>query len=642
MQNAAAAAGAVAAAQNGYYHHAYQTLMPSSGTPTSAGYQNAYNLTYVSVDNQPTTSTATAAAAAAAIITTPTVSHKTLPSILLSTGLTPQPPPAAALPATSEAAAGINMFMQPPPPQAPTVLLLSPGMPLTAEATTPTNMISCAQLDEAITAAAASNNSSNHSEQSAASSQKSMDMPTAAVLSVQSPSYAPLPFLLQQPQPQKMFKPQHQQQQQQQQQQQVFFSYGDSYSSWAHATSPCYSISGSSNHNPNLLLPRRPTVSPASSTGSLASDSQWSNRNRLTPAELLSVSPTPTSATPNVTGQQQPLSPLLSTSPLLNAPHPMLPFGSIYAGWPANWYELVLPPDRYIEHARNLELTVQPEQLVCHCKYDNLSLEIWKRFRGAQQTQTKFKLKMRLWRYLLVFINDYNLIEARVPILRFKDRCNGIEVDLNYNNSVGIKNTYLLQFYAQLDWRTRPLVVIVKLWAQYHDINDAKRMTISSYSLVLMVLHYLQFGCVPHVLPCLQAMYPEKFALGQQDCLDLDLIEPIEPYQTHNKQSLGEHLLGFLKYYSNFDFRNNAISIRTGGILPVAACRLAKSPKNDMQQWKELNIEEPFDLSNTARSVYDYGTFERVKAVIVGSARRLEHTLDISSIFSPLHQSQRP
>ncbi|XP_034138884.1 poly(A) RNA polymerase gld-2 homolog B isoform X4 [Drosophila guanche] len=231
---------------------------------------------------------------------------------------------------------------------------------------------------------------------------------------------------------------------------------------------------------------------------------------------------------------------------------------------------------------------------------------------------------------------DFNLIEARVPILRFEDIINSIEVDLNFNNCVGIMNTYLLQLYAQLDWRTRPLVVVVKLWAQYHDINDAKRMTISSYSLVLMVLHYLQHGCTPHILPCLHTLYPEKFQLGQQDCFDLNLIETIDPYPTQNQQALGELFLGFFKYYSNFDFRNLAISVRTGGVLPVAACRLAKSYKNDAYQWKELNIEEPFDLSNTARSVYDGATFERIKTTFVASARALEHSLDISSVFSPI------
>lgn len=43
---------------------------------------------------------------------------------------------------------------------------------------------------------------------------------------------------------------------------------------------------------------------------------------------------------------------------------------------------------------------------------------------------------------------------------------------------------------------------------------------------------------------------------------------------------------------------------------------------------------EPFDLTNTARSVYDYETFERVKAVFVASWRILQETLDLSSVFS--------
>lgn len=40
--------------------------------------------------------------------------------------------------------------------------------------------------------------------------------------------------------------------------------------------------------------------------------------------------------------------------------------------------------------------------------------------------------------------------------------------------------------------RVRPVVLIIKKWAQHHRINDASRGTLSSYTLVLMVLHYLQ------------------------------------------------------------------------------------------------------------------------------------------------------
>lgn len=131
----------------------------------------------------------------------------------------------------------------------------------------------------------------------------------------------------------------------------------------------------------------------------------------------------------------------------------------------------------------------------------------------------------------------FNLIEARVPILRFFDTLHKLDVDINFNNSVGIRNTHLLQCYSQskqktpldrrirmmcvfviffaVDWRLRPLCLVTKLWAQFHNINNAKNMTISSYSLVLMVINYLQYGTKPCVLPCLHDMYPEKFHVNR-------------------------------------------------------------------------------------------------------------------------------
>lgn len=65
-----------------------------------------------------------------------------------------------------------------------------------------------------------------------------------------------------------------------------------------------------------------------------------------------------------------------------------------------------------------------------------------------------------------------------------------------------------------MDWRLRPLALVVKLWAQFHNINNAKDMTISSYSLVLMTIHFLQYAVSPAILPCLHAMYPQKFQVN--------------------------------------------------------------------------------------------------------------------------------
>ncbi|NWX47682.1 GLD2 polymerase, partial [Steatornis caripensis] len=92
------------------------------------------------------------------------------------------------------------------------------------------------------------------------------------------------------------------------------------------------------------------------------------------------------------------------------------------------------------------------------------------------------------------YIERPQLIRAKVPIVKFRDKVRQVcvEFDLNVNNVVGIRNTFLLRTYAYIENRVRPLVLVVKKWASFHGINDASRGTLSSYSLVLMVLHYLQ------------------------------------------------------------------------------------------------------------------------------------------------------
>lgn len=67
-----------------------------------------------------------------------------------------------------------------------------------------------------------------------------------------------------------------------------------------------------------------------------------------------------------------------------------------------------------------------------------------------------------------------------------------------------------------MDWRLRPLAMIVKVWAQFHYINNARDMTISSYSLILMVIHFLQFAVSPAILPCLHVLYPNKFQVNEK------------------------------------------------------------------------------------------------------------------------------
>lgn len=47
------------------------------------------------------------------------------------------------------------------------------------------------------------------------------------------------------------------------------------------------------------------------------------------------------------------------------------------------------------------------------------------------------------------FIEQLELIQAKVPILKFRDAMQNLEVDLNCNNAVGIRNTHLLYCYSR-------------------------------------------------------------------------------------------------------------------------------------------------------------------------------------------------
>lgn len=232
----------------------------------------------------------------------------------------------------------------------------------------------------------------------------------------------------------------------------------------------------------------------------------------------------------------------------------------------------------------------------------------------------------------LKFIKRIQLIRARVPILKFQDYDGHIECDLNINNSVGIRNTHLLRYYASMDWRVRPLVLFMKKWARFHDINDASKKTISSYSLCLMMLHYLQYGCKPQVLDSVQKLHPTLFDYGE-DIRNLQMNTRIE-FKSKNSQSLGDLFLGFLNYYTNeFDFDMDVASVRIGTKIPIHMVRARCKPQ-ELGSWGCLKVEEPFDLSNTARSCYDPETFSRVRRVFAKSYRELALKRNAEAILS--------
>ncbi|KAH7712833.1 PAP/25A associated domain-containing protein [Aphelenchoides avenae] len=239
----------------------------------------------------------------------------------------------------------------------------------------------------------------------------------------------------------------------------------------------------------------------------------------------------------------------------------------------------------------------------------------------------------------LEFVTSVQLIPAKVPILRMKFAApyDDIVVDLNANNPVGIRNTHLLNYYSEFDWRVRPLVSVVKEWAKRRGINDANRSSFTSYSLVLLVIHYLQCGTSPPVLPSLQKLYPARFN-HEADVRKMCIKDPLDPppeqvWKKRNEKTLGDLLLGFFEYYAkHFNFDEQAISVRLG--YRVSREYVVRScPQRNLSQWRCVCIEEPFTQCNTAHSIHDERVFADIKRAFREGYETLDSTQNLDALL---------
>ncbi|CAD7684309.1 unnamed protein product [Nyctereutes procyonoides] len=229
-------------------------------------------------------------------------------------------------------------------------------------------------------------------------------------------------------------------------------------------------------------------------------------------------------------------------------------------------------------------------------------------FQVNQKTEARHILTLVLKHFctrLSGYIERPQLIRAKVPIVKFRDK---VSCNLPY-----------------LENRVRPLVLVIKKWASHHEINDASRGTLSSYSLVLMVLHYLQTLPEP-ILPSIQKIYPESFSPAIQLHLVHQAPCNVPPYLSKNESNLGDLLLGFLKYYATeFDWNSQMISVREAKAIP----------RPDGIEWrnKYICVEEPFDGTNTARAVHEKQKFDVIKDQFLKSWHRLKNKRDLNSIL---------
>ncbi|SJK86659.1 Poly(A) RNA polymerase cid11 [Babesia microti strain RI] len=118
-------------------------------------------------------------------------------------------------------------------------------------------------------------------------------------------------------------------------------------------------------------------------------------------------------------------------------------------------------------------------------------------------TRSQWLHKLRLIKRALSSvpgISFIRIIHANVPIAKIFNEENANVCDISINNTVALENTLFVKVLNKIDYRTSQLGRIIKYWASCRKINNRAQGTMSSYTLLLMLFHFLQ-NRKPPILP---------------------------------------------------------------------------------------------------------------------------------------------
>merc|ERR1719474_592044 len=180
----------------------------------------------------------------------------------------------------------------------------------------------------------------------------------------------------------------------------------------------------------------------------------------------------------------------------------------------------------------------------------------------------------------------------------FRDKETDRTVDLVLNNLPEIGSSRFIAAYDSIDPRFALLCRVVKYWARQRKINDPLEGSLSTFSLVLMVINFLQSR---RVLPTLSIMiFDRETGLSPwstQDDYQIN-VQKYRDFASKNEEPHSRLLVNFFNFYSHkFNWNKDVVSVRTGTLL-------MKSEKKWSDQAHALAVENPFNSKvNLAENV---------------------------------------
>lgn len=156
------------------------------------------------------------------------------------------------------------------------------------------------------------------------------------------------------------------------------------------------------------------------------------------------------------------------------------------------------------------------------------------------------------------------------PQRRLEYMCvTGVTDDLQ----TGVYMAELIYTMGEIDWRFRPLVTTVRLWAESSGLTRSLKPGpyITNFTLALLVVFFFQ-RVTPAILPTLDEMIKLARPQDRRRAFDVDCTFLRDPQvfaerAQSNTQSLEELLVGFLQFVEAFPFEEYGLSVIWGDML---------------------------------------------------------------------------
>ena len=210
-----------------------------------------------------------------------------------------------------------------------------------------------------------------------------------------------------------------------------------------------------------------------------------------------------------------------------------------------------------------------------------------------------------------------------------------VPVDIAVNAVSPLHSAALVTECGNINPRSKELILIIRRWAKDRGVCHAPKGHLSPYVWSLLVVYYLQVAERPEgaLLPPM-----EEFEAIANLLPDRRVKKTWQMKDEMTKVSLAELLCGFMHFYKNFPWKQQAVCVLKGTSGPAPLSLPINLIEHEDGKTVECgpNIEDPFAPKTNLGSSMTWWSFQRLREELARATSLLsEDTPSLSKLLEP-------